>query len=82
MSMTSATTAVPAAPPATAPTATIAPERARSLRRWNRFLVFAHGGQFVLMLLVSGTAVLFEVVVPTARPSSRTASSPGSSRRA
>jgi hypothetical protein len=66
--MTSATTAAPAAPPATAPSTTIAPERARSLRRWNRFLVFAHGGQFVLMLLVSGTAVLFEVVVPTARP--------------
>ena len=52
---------------ATAPPA-IAPERARSLGRWNRFLVFAHGGQFVLMLLISGTAVLFEVVVPTVRP--------------
>ena len=52
---------------ATVPPA-IAPERAHSLSRWNRFLVFAHGGQFVLMLLISGTAVLFEVVVPTARP--------------
>ncbi|MCX5673351.1 MAG: hypothetical protein NTU94_18705 [Planctomycetota bacterium] len=62
MSMTSAGTAATATPK------TIAPERARSLSRWNRFLVFAHGGQFVLMLLISGTAVLFEVVVPTARP--------------
>jgi hypothetical protein len=61
----SATTATAASSPA--PRA-IAPERARSLSRWNRFLVFAHGGQFVLMLLISGTAVLFEVVVPTARP--------------
>jgi len=49
-------------------TQAIRPERARSLRRWNRFLVLAHGAQFVLMLLVSGTAVLFEVVVPTVRP--------------
>jgi len=64
--MTNAATTATAAP-ATAPPA-IAPERARSLSRWNRFLVFAHGGQFVLMLLISGTAVLFEVVVPTARP--------------
>ena len=29
---------------------TICPERARSLRRWNRFLVLAHGAQFVLVL--------------------------------
>ena len=49
-------------------TKAITPERARSLRRWNRFLVLAHGAQFVLMLLVSGTTVLFEVVVPTVRP--------------
>ena len=47
---------------------TIAPERARSLRRWNRFLTFAHGAQFVLMLLVSRTTTLFEPVVPTVRP--------------
>jgi hypothetical protein len=47
---------------------TIAPERARSLRRWNRFLTFAHGAQFVLMLLVSRTTALFEPVVPTVRP--------------
>jgi len=47
---------------------TIAPERARSLRRWNRFLAFAHGAQFVLMLLVSRTTALFEPVVPTVRP--------------
>jgi len=49
-------------------TSTIPPERARSLRRWNRFLVLAHGAQFVLMLLLSETKVLFEVVVPTVRP--------------
>jgi hypothetical protein len=49
-------------------TQAIRPERARSLRRWNRFLVLAHGAQFVLMLLASGTAVLFEVIVPTVRP--------------
>ena len=43
-------------------------ERARSLRRWNRFLALAHGAQFVLMLLVSRTTALFEPVVPTVRP--------------
>ena len=64
--MTSAATTATATGAASPPA--IAPERARSLSRWNRFLVFAHGGQFVLMLLISGTAVLFEVVVPTARP--------------
>jgi len=53
---------------ATATPATIAPERARSLRRWNRFLTLAHGAQFVLMLLVSRTTALFEPVVPTVRP--------------
>ncbi len=56
---------------ATATTATTAPipaERSRSLRRWNRFLTFAHGAQFLLMLVVSSTAVLFEPVVPTVRP--------------
>jgi Heliorhodopsin len=47
---------------------TIAPERARSLRRWNRFLALAHGAQFVVMLVISRTAVLFEPVVPTVRP--------------
>lgn len=43
-------------------------QRARSLRRWNRFLALAHGAQFVLMLLVSRTTALFEPVVPTVRP--------------
>ena len=47
---------------------TIAPMRAHSLRRWNRFLAFAHAAQFVLMLLVSRTTALFEPVVPTVRP--------------
>jgi hypothetical protein len=46
----------------------IPPARARSLRRWNRFLTVAHGAQFVLMLLVSRTTALFEPVVPTVRP--------------
>jgi len=62
MSMTSAGAAAAATLP------TIAPERARSLRRWNRFLALAHGAQFVLMLLVSRTTALFEPVVPTVRP--------------
>lgn len=61
-SATIATATSSTAPPA------IAPERARSLSLWNRVLVFAHGAQFALMLVISGTAVLFEVVVPTARP--------------
>jgi hypothetical protein len=52
---------IAAAPP-------IDPARARSLRRWNRFLAFAHGAQFVLMLLVSRTTALFEPVVPTVKP--------------
>ena len=43
-------------------------ERASSLRRWNRFLTFAHGAQFILMLVVSRTAVAFEPTVPTVRP--------------
>ncbi len=46
----------------------IDPARARSLRRWNRFLAVAHGAQFVLMLVVSRTTALFEPVVPTVRP--------------
>ena len=56
-------------------------ERARSLGRWNRFLAVAHGGQFVLMLLVSRTTALFEPVVPTVRPLlTDSASSPTSPR--
>ena len=51
-----------AAPPA------IPEERARSLRRWNRFLAFAHAAQFLLMILVSRTTSMFEPVVPTVRP--------------
>ena len=66
--MTAQAGATDALPIPTETAAAIPEERARSLSRWNRFLVFAHGGQFVLMLLISGTAVLFEVVVPTARP--------------
>jgi hypothetical protein len=43
-------------------------DRARSLRRWNRFLSVAHFGQFLLMVLVSSTTALFEPVVPTVKP--------------
>ena len=55
---------------ATAPVAAsaIPAEKSRSLRRWNRTLTVAHGAQFLLMLAVSGTAVLFTVVAPTINP--------------
>ena len=56
---------VPASIPAVA---AIPEEKSRSLRRWNRFLTFAHFGQFLLMIAVSSTAVLFEPVVPTVKP--------------
>ena len=46
----------------------IAPDQARSLRRWNRFLAGTHFFQFCLMIAVSSTATLFEVIVPTIRP--------------
>ena len=61
----SATSALPI-PAETA--AAIPAERSRSLRRWNRFLTFAHGIQFVIMIAISSTAVLFEPVVPTVKP--------------
>ncbi len=61
MSMTRAIGTTAAPPP-------IPEERARSLRRWNRFLTFAHGAQFVLMVAISRTTVLFEPDVPTVRP--------------
>jgi len=48
--------------------ATIPEDRARSLRRWNRFLAVAHAVQFVLMIAISRTTALFEPVVPTVRP--------------
>ncbi|HEX5828892.1 MAG TPA: heliorhodopsin HeR [Candidatus Limnocylindrales bacterium] len=55
--------------PAPAAAAAVIPEAtSRSLRRWNRFLTFAHFGQFLLMIAVSSTAALFEPVVPTVRP--------------
>jgi Heliorhodopsin len=53
---------------AASPAAAIPEERARSLRRWNRFLTFAHLGQFLAMIAVSSTASLFEPVVPTVKP--------------
>jgi len=43
-------------------------ERARSLRRWNRFLSIAHFAQFVAMIAVSSTASVFRPVVPTVKP--------------
>jgi hypothetical protein len=57
-----------AAQPAEKAATGIPEERSRSLRRWNRFLVFAHGGQFLLMVLISGTAALFAPFVPTIKP--------------
>lgn len=43
-------------------------QTSRSLRRWNRGLTFAHGIQFVAMIAISATAVVFAPVVPTVRP--------------
>jgi hypothetical protein len=43
-------------------------DKSRSLRRWNRGLTFAHGLQFLAMIAISTTAVLFAPVVPTIRP--------------
>jgi hypothetical protein len=55
---------------ATAPPAAqaIPADKSRSLRRWNRGLTFAHGAQFLAMIAISTTAVLFAPVVPTIRP--------------
>lgn len=56
------------APPTTAPIAApIAPERARSLARWNRVLSGLHGLQFVAMLAVASTATAFAPYVPTVK---------------
>jgi hypothetical protein len=57
-----------AAPVAAAVPAAIPEDKSRSLRRWNRFLTFAHFGQFLLMIAVSSTVALFEPVVPTVKP--------------
>ena len=48
--------------------AAISPERSSSLRRWNRFLAFAHFAQFILMVAISKTTTLFAPVVPTVKP--------------
>ena len=66
--MTAQAGATDALPIPTETAAAIPEGRSRSLRRWNRFLVFAHGGQFLLMVLISSTAVLFEPYVPTIKP--------------
>jgi len=47
---------------------TIPDQTSRSLRRWNRGLTFAHGIQFLAMIAISATAVVFAPVVPTVRP--------------
>jgi hypothetical protein len=49
-------------------TAPIPAVRATSLARWNRVLSALHGGQFLLMLAVSGTAAVFAPYVPTVKP--------------
>ncbi len=66
--MTAQAGAADALPTPTETAAAIPEDRSRSLRRWNRFLVFAHGGQFLLMVLISKTTTLFEPVVPTVKP--------------
>ncbi len=43
-------------------------DTSRSLRRWNRGLTFAHGLQFLAMIAISATAVVFAPVVPTIKP--------------
>jgi hypothetical protein len=48
--------------------APIAPERARSLARWNRFLAIAHFVQFIAMIAISKTDVRFAPNVPTIKP--------------
>jgi hypothetical protein len=60
--------AIPATDAPAIPAPAIPAEKSRSLRRWNRFLTFAHGIQFVLMIAISSTAALFEPVVPTVKP--------------
>jgi len=42
--------------------------RSTSLVRWNRLLAALHAAQFVAMLVVSSTAVVFAPIVPTIRP--------------
>jgi hypothetical protein len=54
-------------PRAAAPAA-IPADRARSLSRWNRALVFLHGFQFVAMLAIASTSAKFEPFVPTIKP--------------
>ena len=53
--------------PGIAGTTPIAPERARSLARWNRVLSGLHGLQFFLMLAVASTATVFAPYVPTVK---------------
>ncbi len=56
------------AAPTRATAAPIPTDRARSLRRWNRFLTAAHGLQFFAMIAVSSTAAVFKPIVPTIKP--------------
>jgi hypothetical protein len=62
-------TTLPGTTAARRPVAAAIPEdRAKSLRRWNRFLSVAHFAQFLLMVIVSSTAARFAPVVPTIKP--------------
>ena len=66
--MTAQAGATDALPIPTEAAAAIPEERSRSLRRWNRFLTFAHGIQFAIMVAISSTAAVFAPVVPTVKP--------------
>ena len=63
--MTAAT--APLTRPAASASFAIAPDRARSLGRWNRVLSLLHGLQFVAMILVASTATAFAPFVTTVR---------------
>jgi len=63
-----ATIAEPDAKPVRDAATAIPAQTSRSLRRWNRGLTFAHGIQFLAMIAITTTAVVFAPVVPTVRP--------------
>ena len=66
MTSRSTTAGDPVAPTGASPA--IPAATSRSLRRWNRGLTFAHGLQFLAMIAISATTVVFAPVVPTVRP--------------
>ncbi|HXI45771.1 MAG TPA: heliorhodopsin HeR [Candidatus Acidoferrales bacterium] len=63
--MTAAT--APLTRPAASASFAIAPDRARSLGRWNRVLSLLHGLQFVAMILVASTATALAPFVTTVK---------------